>query len=211
MRKITLQVNGRKMTFSEKALTAIVEKHLSTKDTKKATTAEVAKKPTEEKWFEVKPQTIDQNLFLFRHNARKDEQQEEIRLLIVDAFKEMEIDPERYGKNFKTMFPKRTRSMSLENVGELKAMASKLGDHNADWVEQSLEWAQRIANGETWESICNDPDTAKWGRLVKWKNGYTRVIGGSHSNDHSAANVGINEYKDCEVIYNVVPLIVSYK
>ena len=31
----------------------------------------------------------------------------------------------------------------------------------ADWVEQAFEWAQRISNGESWKTICNDADTAK--------------------------------------------------
>lgn len=171
--KVTLQVNGREMTFSEQELIAIVEKLLSSKTTKQ-TTAKVAQKPTEDEWFEVKPQAIDQKLF---EKKRKDTRQEKTRQLILEAFAEMKNNPEKYGKNFKTMMPK--RDWESKTVAQLKEMACKLGDHNADWVEQALEWAQRIVNGESWKSICNDADTANWYRLVIWKDGYARLVGGS--------------------------------
>lgn len=102
--KVTLQVNGREMTFSEKALIAIVEKHLSSEATQKTTTTKVAQKPTEDAWFEVKPQTIDQELF---KKKREDKWQEATRQLILEAFAEMKDNPEKYGKNFKTMMPKK--------------------------------------------------------------------------------------------------------
>lgn len=53
--KITLQVNGREITFSEQELSSILEKHFSK--------VKVAQKLTENEWFEVKPHAIDQKLF----------------------------------------------------------------------------------------------------------------------------------------------------
>lgn len=204
--KITLQVKGREMTFSEQELIAIVEKHLSNETIQQVTTAKVAQKPTEGEWFEVKPLTIDQGLF---QKERKDTKQEATRLFILEAFLVMENDPKRYGRNFKTMIPKKT--WKSKNGQNQKKMAMELGDHNADWVEQTLEWAQRIANGESWESICNDPDTAKWYRSIIWKDGYTKLIGGSvrSGNHYPASNVYNQDYRD--LLYHAVPLVVSYE
>lgn len=161
MKKVTLQGNRRKQTFSEQELSSILEEHILENTIKKAMTAKVAQKPTEDEWFEVKPYTIDQQLF---KKKRKDEQQEATRQLILKAFVEMKNDSEKYGINFRTMIPK--QEWAYKTVAQLKEMARRLGGHNADWVEQALEWAQRIANGESWEAICNDADTANWYRLV---------------------------------------------
>ena len=60
--EITLNVHGRERTFSEKELIAILEKHFSNEATKQVSTAKVAQEPTEDKWFEVNPQTIDQTV-----------------------------------------------------------------------------------------------------------------------------------------------------
>lgn len=135
-------------------------------------------KPTVGEWFEVKPQAIDQRLF---ETKREDYRQEAARKLILQAFAKMKNNPEKYGKNFETMMPKKT--WDFKTVAELKEMASKLGDHNADWIEQALEWAQRIANGESWKAICNDKDTVRWFRLVVWKNGSARLAGGPYCPD----------------------------
>ena len=205
--KVTLQVNGREMTFSEKELIAIIEKHLS-ETTQQTNTAKVAQKPTEDAWFEVKPQAIDQKLF---EKKRKEYRQEATRKLILEAFAEMKENPEKYGKNFKTMMPQKT--WSSKTVAQLKEMASKLGDHNANWVEQALEWAQRIANGESWEGICNAKDTANWYRLVVWKNGYARLVGGSVCYDDykPASDVYDIGYYDYGFLSSTVPLVVLYE
>ena len=205
--KITLQVNGREMTFSEKELIAIIEKHLS-ETTQQTTTAKVTRKPTEDAWFEVKPQAIDQKLF---EKKRNDNRQEATRKLILEAFAEMKENPEKYGKNFKTMMPQKT--WSSKTVAQLKEMASNLGDHNANWVEQAFEWAQRIANGESWEAICNNKDTANWYRLVVWKNGYARLVGGSVCNVNCKPVSGVYDdfYYDNDDLYDTVPLVVLYE
>lgn len=201
--KVTLQVNGREMTFTEQKLIAIVEKHFS----KKVTTAKVAKVPTEGQWFEITPQSIDQDLF---KEKKEDSKQEATRELILEAFEEMKNNPKKYGKKFKTMMPK--KDWPSKTVAELKAMACELGDHNADWVEQALEWAQRIANGEGWKTICNDADTANLYRLVVWKNGYDRFVGGSvdRSNDDPASVVHYYYCTNNRSLDFAVPLVVDY-
>lgn len=198
MRNVTLKVNGRKMTFSEKEISSILEEHFS------------RQKPTEGEWFEVKPQDINQKLF---RRKRKNEEQERVRKIIIEAFVEMKENPEEYGRSFKTMMPEKT--WDSKTVFELKKMACQLGDHNANWVEQALEWAQRIANGESWEAICNDVDTANWYRLVVWKYGYTRRVGGSSVVGgkyifYTASCVHDNNLDDYDHPYNTVPLVVLY-
>lgn len=207
--EITLTVHGRERTFSEKELIAILEKHFSNEATKQVSTAKVAQEPTEDKWFEVNPQTIDQSLF---QKKRKDERQEKTRRLILEAFAEVKSSPEKYGKKFKTMMPK--KSWPYKTVEEFKQLACKLGDHNADWVEQALEWAQRISNGESWEVICNNADTANWYRMIIWKNGYARLVGGSRYYYDSEPASYVHDFdfnKSLFRIGNTVPLVVLYE
>ena len=206
--KITLPIHGRERTFSEKELIAILEKYFSNEATEQATTAKVAQVPTEDQWFEVNPQTINQSLF---KKKRKDERQERTRKLILEAFAEVKSSPEKYGRKFKTMMPKKT--WTSKTVAELKQLACEFGNHNADWVEQALEWAQRICNGESWEAVCNNADTANWYRLVVWKNGYAQLVGGSRDVNCScpASDVYDDDFNSNCRINDTVPLVVLYE
>ena len=206
--KITLPIHGRERTFSEKELIAILEKYFSNEATEQATTAKVAQVPTEDQWFEVNPQTINQSLF---KKNRKDERQERTRKLILGAFAEVKSSPEKYGRKFKTMMLKKT--WTFKTVAELKQLACEFGNHNADWVEQALEWAQRICNGESWEAVCNNADTANWYRLVVWKNGYARLVGGSRHDDNyfPASDDLSDDYFSFNSFDNTVPLVVLYE
>ena len=206
--KVTLPIHGREKTFSEQELIAILEKHFSNEATEQATTANVAQAPTEEQWFKVNPQEIDQSLF---QKKRKNMRQEETRKLILEAFDEVKSSPEKYDRKFKTMMPKKT--WIRKTAVELNQMACELGDHNADWVEQALEWAQRICNGENWEAICNNADTANWYRMILWKNGYYRLVGGSRNNhdNYPASDVNYFDYYSYDSFNNTVPLVVLYE
>ena len=209
MKKITLLLSdGRKMTFSTEELVAIVEEHLSIKAIKQTITSKIAQKPTENEWFEVKPQSINQKLF---KEKRKDPKQEKTRQLILEAFSQMENNPRKYGKDFKTLMPKNSWG-SKKTVTELKHLACMLGDHNADWVELALEWAQRISNGETWESICNNIDPSQCFRIIVWKDGYCRLTGGSMLFKGYAPVSIISDYSlyDTTALSLTVPLVVSY-
>lgn len=197
--KITLQVNGREMTFSEEELAAILEEHFS------------QTQPTEPKvkgkYFNVIPNSIDRSLF---QEKRANAQQEWTRQIIEEAFDEVDKYPEKYAKAFKVMIPE--KMWSFKTVRELKKLAKNLGNHIANWVEQALVWAQRISNGETWEAICNDPDTEKWYRLVEWKNGYYRLVGGSVNGlvVHPASYVRLDACNGCDSIIDAVPAVVCY-
>ena len=177
------------------------------KSTLQVTANTIVVRPVEDEWFEVNPQAIDQKLF---ENERENEKQEKTRQLIKQAYAEMMNNPEKNGRKFMTMMPQKTwRYLSSS---ELKEMAKKLGDHNIDWVEQGFEWAQRLTNGESWEEVCNDADTAKWYRLVVWKNGENKISGGA-TNIHDcspASEISLDSYHEgCDLLYTV-PKIVKY-
>lgn len=210
--KIILQVNGREMTFSEEEVTAIVEEHFNKNAIKQVhEKGQVSKKTTNERYFLVNPLTIDQKLF---SQKREDFWQERTRQLILEAFSEMKNNSQ-YTKPFKTIVPEKT--WTKKNIYELEKLAVLLGDHMADWVELALEWAQRIANGETWEAICNNPDASNYFRLVIWKEkfpGHGFIFGGSSKagvKDRPACFYGICCEDSYTVINHTVPLVVSYK
>lgn len=164
--------------------------------------------------FTVIPLDINQKLF---EEKRSDESQEQARKMILEAFCEMKKNPEKYARPFKTFIPK--KKVEWLCVSRLEEWANDLGGHIADWVEMGLEWAQRIANGEKWENLCNNCDTQEWTRLIRWKDGYYAQIGGeSHYTTvlrvHPASNVVKTWTKLGEADLRVtssVPLITIYK
>lgn len=217
--KITLQVKGREMTFSEEELIAILEEHFGDKTSKtEAQTTkgvqtenketEPTKTKSKGKYFDVIPMSIDRSLF---QEKREDKEQEWTRQIILEAFDEVDKHPEEYAKPFKVMIPEKT--WIYKTIGDLKKLAKKLGDHIANWVEQALAWAQRISNGETWKAVCNDPDTEKCHRLVVWQNGDYKLVGGS-VNDliaHPASYVSCYACSGCNFAINTVPAVVCYE
>lgn len=158
--------------------------------------------------FQVTPMAINQKLFEIK---RKGKMQEKTRKLIIEAFAEMNKNPEKYGRNFQTMVPSKT--WKEKQVVQLKEIACKLGDHNADWVEQALEWAQKIFNGVSWEEICVEIDKSAWYRLVVWKSGKARIVGGSAAKNRysTMSDDGEFDYPDNAVLYYTVPLVVIYE
>lgn len=199
--KIILQINGREQSFSEAELIEKLQKLERLEEIAKKR----AQKPTEGKWFDVNVATIDTTLFI---KKREDAAQEATRQLIQEAFREFKSESKKYSPTFKTMIPEKT--WSSKTVNGLKEIASQDGNHIANWVEQAMEWAQRISNGESWEELCNKLDTANWYRLVIWKRGYAKVIGGAslYCNEYSATDVDARNYSNFEVLCNTVPLIV---
>ena len=170
---------------------------------------DVAQNPTEGMLFEVNPLRIDRSKF---KKTMIDWKQEETRQIIQEAFAEVDKYPEKYASAFYTLIPAKKWN-DFKTVAELNQMARELGKHNADWVEQALEWAQRICNGETWEAICNNSDRANCYRVILWKNGYYRLVGGSSNNndDHPASYVSNVSYSLSFRIVYTVPLVVLKK
>jgi len=111
------------------------------------------------------------------------------------------------------MFPIKT--WKVKSVQELEALACKNGNYLATWVEQALEWAQRIQNGESWEDLCNMPDTSKWCRLILWDNSHYRLVGDFRSctingiyTCWAATDISESDFYLNSLIPNAVPLIV---
>lgn len=190
--KVTLRIHGRERTV---------------KLTKKSTTENVAQPPSEGKLFEVNPLEIDRSDFA---GQKKDMRQEETRQIIQDAFKEVDKHPEKYASSFYTMIPEKYWN-GYKDVEYMNLYSKMLGGLTADWVEQALEWAQRIHNGESWETICNNADTARWYRIILWKNGYYRLVGGSclyKTDIIPAADVDVSGCHVATCYGNTVPLVV---
>ena len=164
--------------------------------------------PREGIWFEVNPKTINRALL---EEKRLNPFQESTRRRILEALDEVDKNPDKYGKKFKTSMPKKT--WNSKKAKELEEIACELGDHIVDEVEENLELAQRITNGETWEQICNLPDIANWHRLIKSKNGRFRCVGGAklYNRDASPAVVSSREFYDEDILEDTVPLVAAYE
>ena len=197
--------DGRKKTFDSVASFNVTEEQTANEE---CHASDVAQTPTEGKPFEVNPLGIDRSKF---ENPMSDRQQEWTRQIIQEAFAEVDQNPQKYASAFYTMIPEKKWNGN-KNVAELKAYANDLGGLMADWVEQALEWAQRIFNGESWEAICNNADTANWYRMIIWKNGYPRIVGGSRNFNFNYPVSGVCDY-NCSSIFTsnyTVPLVVLY-
>ena len=201
--KIALTIGGREMIFSEDELTKILEEHFTSQEEQ-----QTIPKPKEGECFEVNPSSIKKELF---DKCLDNPKQEKTRMIILEAFDKLEEQPQKYGKTFKTFMPMKTwDSMSPNEQIEL---ASKLGDHIADWVEQALEWAQRITNGESWESICNEPDSANYFRFFIGKKGLPQIVGGAckYKDDSPASYVVEYGFVSSSIVDELaVPLVVIY-
>ncbi len=206
--EITVPVNGKEVTLSEGKLIEIIECYF--RGEKVRTTLEIASIPTEGKCFEVNFFSIDQNKF---KRKRKNPIQEQLRQQILKAFVEVANNPERYALPFKTVIPKRPKGLLIpRKAEEVKEIAECEGDHNANWVEQTLEWAQRISNGENWRTLCNKNDTAKWHRLIEGTNGEFLCVGGAteDSNDGEHNCIHMSILAPSRYVEKIVPLVVVY-
>lgn len=201
IKRIILTINGKEKVFFKDELEDILEEYFQNEIS--------TQPPIENRWFWVNPQAINREIF---KKEREDKQQEKTRMLILEAFDFVDQFPEKYGRAFKTLIPLK-KWHGDRTVGELNEQAHRLGNHNADWVEQALEWAQRICNGETWEEICNKDDPASYYRMVFWKNDSSvRLIGGSSANGFNfpATYVYHENYYFKEVVMHTVPLVIRY-
>ena len=198
--------DGRKEIFNGVASFNVTEEQITNEE---CHAVDVAQTPTEGKLFEVNPLGIDRSKF---ENPMSNRQQEWTRKIIQEAFAEVDKHPEKYASAFYTLIPEKKWN-GCKTVAELKAYANDLGGQMADWVEQALEWAQRLFNGESWEAICNNADTANWYRMIVWKNGYARLVGGSRDNgdDGPASGVSVYDYDSNGWILCTVPLVVLKK
>ena len=207
-----IKVRGKEMNFSQEELRSILEDYFELKTFQSNMIFEVTVKPSEGRWFIVEPKKIIREIFLKKRN---NPEQENVRQLILIALDEVEKDPNKYGHKFKTMFPFRYWQRNRgKQIRDLDGMAKIIGDHMADEIEQYLEWAQRIQNGESWEELCNMQDVAPSYRVIKTQeNPYLhRIVGGARDRDAFASPTCMNDekYTHYEKVGCTVPLIVSY-
>lgn len=199
--------DGRKETFDCVASFNVTEEQAN----EECHASEAVQAPTEGKPFEVNPLGIDRSKF---EKTMSDRQQERTRQIILEAFAEVDKHPEKYASSFYTLIPEK-KWYDKKTYAELEVYANDLGGVVADWVEQALEWAQRICNGESWEDICNKRDTANYLRAILWKNGYYRLIGGTRKYcdwpRYPASNIDGYQYKSNNRCDFVVPLIMIKK
>lgn len=200
--KITLKIYGKEMFFTRSELERIVEDYF----TIKTNANQENRSYIEGKWFFVDPMSIDRNLF---SQERDSVNQEKTRKYILEAFEELDKHPEKYGRGFKTRVLSKEIGIKC-SIYLMRDFIIPFGDHIANWVEQCLEWAQRISNGETWQSLCNDFDKSSHFRLVMWKEGYAS-IGGSKDNNYyePATHVWILPKMNYDYRY-LAPLVVKY-
>lgn len=160
----------------------------------------VGKVPAEGNLFQVNHTEIDRTIF---ESTRIDDLPEWIRLIIKEAFAEVDRYPEKYDSSFYTLSPEKKWN-GYKSVKKLDKYAKNLGGHIADWVELALEWAQRISNGESWKVVCDQTTITKCYRMIFWKNGYARLVG-------PKSVVFLNDYYFCDRVKNTVPLVVINK
>lgn len=171
---------------------------------------EIAQTPTEGKLFEVRPLEIDRRGYF--GEPLSDKMQEKTRQIINEAFAELDKQPQKYASPFYTLIPEK-KWKGHRTVAELKAYARDLDGEMADWVEQALEWAQRIYNGEAWNAICNNVDTANWRRVIVWKNRYCRIVGSTRFlyDEFPASDVYNKNVMLTDLVDYAVPLITFRK
>lgn len=169
--------------------------------------------PQKNDWYKVTPHLISRTLF---KNPRRDPWQEQLRCLINDAFEEVDKNPYApYTKTFYVLIPDKIWNKPVK-VYTLNNYACELGDGMASWIEQALEWAERISNGESWQSLCDTVDKTKWYRLIIWKNNKYISVGGSSKNNtcHVKTHLQSHELSQkshFDETYDTVPVVVKYE
>lgn len=215
--KIVLQIDGKEMTFSEEELAEMVEYYIANAISS-SDKSDVITSPIEGKWFKVNPMDINRKPFA---KKRQNSAQETMRRAILTAFDAVDKNlAGYYSKPFETLIPLRNQLQSIfwaeTEKTTIRYFEDLIKTYNSSYawanrIEQYLEWAQRIQNGDTWEALCNEEDHTTRHRLVIGidKNSiYT--VGGSYMGDKSnvptyiTKSVCIPGFEIC----GAVPLIV---
>ena len=214
MKAIVFEINGKEVVLSMEELKLIVGEYFARKNIQTTTSEQNSQYvPQKKDWYKVTPHLISRNLF---KNPRKDPWQEQLRCLINDAFEEVDKNPDApYSKTFYTLVPEKIWNKPVK-VYVLQNYACELGDGMASWIEQALEWAERISNGASWQSLCDTVDKSKWYRLIVWKNHKYISVGGSSQNNtlHTKTHLQLHELSQkshFDETYDTVPVVVKYE
>lgn len=154
-------------------------------------------------WLRVNLKSINREFFI---KPRDDEKQNAIRNIILEAFEEADKNPGRYD-TFETLEPEKT--WPNKTIKELKGIVHTYNGNISNWVEQALEWAQIISNVGNW-NICKNVDSANWFRLITWKEGEYRLVGGASRVGSQKSPVEVHDKKlsSNTILGDVVPKIV---
>lgn len=139
----------------------------------------------------------------FNH-AEESEREENIRRLLCEAFCEVKRHP-TYQRRIEIVIPEKV--YSVQTGYEMEKMSQSMGGHIADWVELSLYWAQKIQE-KGW-NLCHEQDDNPFYRIVVWKNGKYRLIGGAKKTGDVSykTHIGFFYYEKWDEFFNSVPLI----
>lgn len=145
---------GAKTILNAKQIADVLQKYFNSTITD-IHVREVQSPPRTDIWYVVNPLDIDQELF---EEERPDEKQEKTRQTILKAFAMLNSNPIKYGAKFMSTVPYHSGESYLSTTGKIILVGTEF--------EQVIEWAQRIANGETWEDMCNKKDTMNAYRII---------------------------------------------
>ena len=191
---IELTVNGCKESFTQEELSAIVAKSRTHNFGKEV------ERPKQGVCFKVRPSTINRMLF---DEKREHPDEEKVRLWIKDALFEMDKNPSKYERDFFSLIPK--RQWGDKSVEEVLNYATTIGGVTMDWIEAGIEISQRISNGENWHRVCRELDDIKQNRIIIWKNGCPRFIGGSNAAPAEICEVDLTAE---HTLHDTVPKVV---
>ena len=137
--------------------------------------------------FLVDPTKIDWEI-IERLKVWSDAEEITIFQLISEA-KEKAINDPKYTKPFELLIPPQTSDAEVV-VSSFESIAKENGGDLADWIDLSFMWAYKLSYSEI---NLQDPDTNKWHRVVKGKNGYL-LVGGSTEEPTKIEEMKVSEY-----------------
>ena len=190
VKKLTLPVFGRKMTFTEEELIAFVEKCLL---------------PKAGKWIKVYPKTINWKLF---EEERRDMGESELQKIILGAKDKMEWESTKYLDPFEIMIPEGDWTTLKRNASELEMVAKDFGGKMADLTQLGLAFAQRITDGEPWKNVFWDSDNTKNGILLKVEYPYYDAFELISVDARGILNISEKAYKHGKEFCAVAPVVV---
>ena len=226
--KITIVVNGRKETYSEKELVEKLEKLNKSKEEsekkQKIQLIQFARKPTEGKLLKVNPKDIiaKEKIFsqkshsaLCRYQAKSGNKISTL-TRIIESIQEVKRNFNEYGEEFYLLIPKpewiyenriyayKENEIIYTDFIKLAKFAQVVGEGISNWVTEPLGWAQRILNGESLEDICDNPDTIEYQRLVIWKSEVGTVGGKQNPASLLILNSALSMYRFNGILPSIV-------
>ena len=177
--KVTLQVDGRQMTFSKVENIQISEETVQSEKEKSnngGTVSFIDHPLVNEGWFYVYPRAIDRAFF----EKEVEEKAVQTRDFILEALEKVRKYPYLYDNDIKVRIPKDVFQYRDKSYDVIIAELSENNEYLIDWVELALIWAQRIKDGEGWDMLYNTNfNVSNYHRFIRWKGNQIATVGGS--------------------------------